>query len=110
MKKAILTFLIVYSIQYAHSQNKLKDIQRATWVVESNVSNPKNQVIKFYNSSFDLIYQETVSNKRIRYEKAHVRKALNKTLELALNNENVIQPGTFALLLKRKSEEIKAQK
>lgn len=105
MKKVLLTLLIAYSFQTVLAQNSREKAKGGTWVVESNVSTPKTQIIKFYNSSLDLIYEETVSNRRIRYGKKRIRKALDRTLELVLSNEKVIKPGTFALVLKSKKTE-----
>jgi hypothetical protein len=102
MKKIIFAFLIAYSIPAGYAQDSLLNASGGTWVVESNISSPKDQVIKFYNSKLELIYEERVSNRKIRYEKERIKKALNKTLEIALRNDKKLEPGTFVSVLRTK--------
>lgn len=100
MKKIILTLLLAYSVHTALGQIPLQTVSRGTWVVESNLKTPKGQVIKFYNTNLELIYQESVTNRKVRYEKERIRRALDKTLQLALNNEERMKAGTFTMVLR----------
>lgn len=102
MKRKILIFLLACSINLACAQGSFRNINKGTWVVESNIRSPRDQVIKFYNSRLELIYQESVDNKKIRYEREKIRKALDKTLEIALKNSEKTEPGTFVSVLRNK--------
>jgi hypothetical protein len=94
--KTIFTTAVLFcSIQLVMAQEIKNDKSKGTWVVESNVMSPKIQVIKFYNSRQELIYQEEVKNKRIRIEKERVRKSLDKALNYALVNGKTIEPDSL---------------
>ncbi len=90
MKKILTAAVLFCSIQVAIAQDIKNDKSKGTWVVESNVMSPKIQVIKFYNSREELIYQEEVKNKRIRIDKERVRRSLDKALNYALVNEKML--------------------
>ncbi len=102
MKKIVFALLTAYSIPAAYSQDSPPAISQGNWVVESNINTPKSQVIKFYNSKSELIYEELVNGRKIRYQQGRIKKALNKTLEIALRNERKMEPGTFAAVLRTK--------
>jgi hypothetical protein len=55
-----------------------------TWVIESNVKTPKTQTVKFYNAWQQLIYQETIAGKELKFSKPKVQKKLNEALTKAL--------------------------
>lgn len=95
MKKVFTAAVLFCSIQVAMAQEIKNDKSKGTWVVESNVMSPKVQVIKFYNSRQELIYQEEVKNKRIRIEKERVRKSLDKALNYALLNGKTLEPDSL---------------
>lgn len=102
MKKIILASLIACSMPAAFAQDLKQNALNGNWVVESNVNSPRQQVIKFYNARSVLVYEDKVSGKKVRYEKARVKKALNKTLEMALREGSTIEPGTFLAVLRTK--------
>lgn len=95
MKKVFTAAVLFCSIQVAMGQDIKNDKSKGTWVVESNVMSPKIQVIKFYNASEELIYQEEVKNKRIRIEKERVRRSLDKALNYALLNGKTLEPDSL---------------
>lgn len=94
-KTIFTTAALFCSIQFVMAQDIKNDKSKGTWVVESNVMSPKVQVIKFYNSRQELIYQEEVKNKRIRIEKERVRRSLDKALNYALVNGKTLEPDSL---------------
>lgn len=54
-----------------------------TWVVESNPKTKAPVVVKFYNESNELIYEETLTKKRLDIKKPNVIASLNRALERA---------------------------
>ncbi|HEY1060934.1 MAG TPA: hypothetical protein VGE44_04580 [Daejeonella sp.] len=101
MKKIFTAAVLFCSIQVGIAQEITSDKSKGTWVVESNVLSPKIQVIKFYNSREELIYQEEVKNKRIRIEKERVRKSLDKALNYALVNEKVLERDSLTASIRQ---------
>jgi hypothetical protein len=100
MKKVLTTAALFFSIQFVMAQDSKNDKSKGTWVVESNVMSPKIQVIKFYNSRQELIYQEEVKNKRIRIEKERVRRSLDKALNYALVNGKNLEPDSLTAFVR----------
>jgi hypothetical protein len=54
-----------------------------TWVVESNAKTKAPVVVKFYSESNELIYEETLTQKRLDIKKPQVVASLNRALERA---------------------------
>ncbi len=94
-KRIITAALLFCSIQLGIAQEIKKDKSKGNWVLESNVMSPRDQIIKFYNSRQELIYQEKV-NKKIRIEKKRVRDALDRALNYALAHEKVLESGMLS--------------
>lgn len=101
MKKVFTVAVLFCSIQVTIAQDIKNDKSKGTWVVESNVMSPKVQVIKFYNSREELIYQEEVKNKRIRIEKERVRRYLDKALNYALANEKIAERDSLTASIRQ---------
>lgn len=70
---------IVISIG-ARAQEKKETANFAHWVIESNVKSPKISVVKFYNDQQELIYQETISGKRMNIKRTKIKKGLDQAL------------------------------
>ncbi len=51
------------------------------WVIESNIKDPLNHVVRFYNNDNVLLYKETVSGVKLNPEKRTVKMKLKKVLE-----------------------------
>jgi hypothetical protein len=102
MKKIILASLIACSMPAAFAKDLKQNALNGNWVVESNLNSPRQQVIKFYNSNSVLVYEDIVIGKKVRYERARVKRALNKTLEMALRQDRTMEPGTFLAVLRTK--------
>ncbi len=55
--------------------------EKGYWVVENNVHDPLNHIIRFYTNDDELMYKETLSGVRLNPEKRKVRMKLKKVLE-----------------------------
>ena len=51
------------------------------WVVENNINDPFNHIIRFYNNDNVMIYKETLSGVHLNTEKRKVKMKLKKVLE-----------------------------
>jgi hypothetical protein len=54
-----------------------------TWVVESNAKTKAPVVVKFYNETHELIYEETLAQRRLDIRRPQVVASLNRALERA---------------------------
>jgi hypothetical protein len=86
MKKAILILALAAIAGFAKAQQVQLPVN-GYWVVESNKRTPKENTVKFYNLDNVLVYQETVSGKKVKVNNNHTRQVLNSTLQLALNGK-----------------------
>ncbi len=55
--------------------------EKGYWVIENNVHDPLNHIIRFYTNDDELMYKETLSGVRLNPEKRKVRMKLKKVLE-----------------------------
>ncbi|QKJ30817.1 hypothetical protein HQ865_14020 [Mucilaginibacter mali] len=99
MKKAILTITIVSLwILSSSAQTRVN----GTWVVESNIHQPKLHTVKFYGDSNRLLYTETIKG-RLNIDKKKVRDRMNKVLDILLAKNNDMQnSGVLAAAFKLK--------
>jgi hypothetical protein len=65
------------------------------WVIESNIKNPKNSIIYFYNNDDVLMYKEEVSGVKINVNR---KKVVNRL-------ENVLQVSSLAWQKEHKTME-----
>lgn len=86
MKILISSVLVMLGLTL-NAQEKNDPTCFANWVVESNVKTPKNSIVKFYNTNQKLIYQEVVTGKKIKIERAKIRKGLDHILAQILNHK-----------------------
>lgn len=54
------------------------------WVIESNIKDPLNHLIRFYNNDNVLLYKEAVTSVKLNPEKRAVRMKLKKVLEVSV--------------------------
>lgn len=71
-------------------------------MVESNVRFPKKQVVKFYNSDQQLIYQETYDQKILNFSRKNIRKILDNALVAVLNRKNSDETANLAKVIQNK--------
>jgi hypothetical protein len=50
------------------------------WNIESNIKTPRTNTIYFYNNNKELVYKETVTNKRVNINRKKVCKKLEAVL------------------------------
>ncbi|WP_448698067.1 hypothetical protein ACFGVR_14695 [Mucilaginibacter sp. AW1-3] len=91
MKKILFILLLVIASHFANAQ-KVPMSSNGYWVIESTKQTPKQSTIRFYNLSNELIYQETVSGKKLKVDNNHTRIALNNTLQVALDGKKHSEP------------------
>ncbi len=97
MKLLISTLIAMLSVT-ASAQEKKDTANFANWVVESNVKTPKNSIVKFYNASQELVYQEAVNGKKIKIERAKVREGLNQILKQIISEKRIPTDVVMAFL------------
>src|SRR6476620_6110071 len=100
MKKIMITTLCLTFGLLAYAQKHVP--VKGNWVVESNVKDPKNSMVFFYNDNLELIYQEKITGKKINIDRAKVKKALNQTLQIALSKKNYKNDSLLLLSLLRR--------
>lgn len=68
----------------AKAQDTKEPFRFSHWVIESNVKTPRISTVKFYNDKLDLIYEESISGKKIKIAKRKVRDSLDQALAQVL--------------------------
>ena len=58
--------------------------EKGYWVIESNIKDPLNHLIRFYNNDNVLLYKEAITGVKLNPEKRAVRMKLKKVLEAAV--------------------------
>jgi len=91
MKKAILILALAVAANFAHAQ-KVPMSDKGYWVIESNKQTPKQNIVRFYNLNSELVYQENINGKRLNVNNNRTRKALNNTLQIALDVKKSTEP------------------
>ncbi len=88
--KKILFILLLSAGTVAQAQQKATIVNpiQGFWVIESNVKSPQIQVVKFYNSEQQLIYQEPYERKILNYSRKRIRKILDSALVTVLKNKD----------------------
>jgi len=91
MKKTILIIALSALTYFANGQ-KVPMSSNGYWTVETSKQAPKTSVIRFYNLKNELVYQETITGKKVRVNNNDTRVALNNTLQAALDGKKHDQP------------------
>ena len=58
--------------------------EKGYWVIKSNVKQPNEAVVYFYNLHHELVYEEEVKNARLNINRRRVKIRLKKALEQAI--------------------------
>ncbi len=89
MKKIIGIALLCAGTITVNAQKKSADMNpiKGWWVVESNVNSPQKQLVKFYNDSSQLIYEESYEKKVLKYAKKRTRAMLDSALVAVLKSK-----------------------
>jgi hypothetical protein len=88
MKTIIITALILISAVCCQAQNKVA-ANNGFWVVESNISQPKVQTIRFYSDDAKLLYTETI-NTKLNLKREKVKLALNQLCNKLQENKEYL--------------------
>lgn len=105
MKKIVWIILLSLGAGAANAQQQqTKSLdQKGWWTVESNVSSPKKQLVKFYNSDLQLLYEESYDQKVLNYSSKRTRKMLDSALATVLKTKsNIGETPSFANIIKHK--------
>ncbi len=102
---ASLALLIISNS--ADAQNKKYVPEKGFWVLESNIHQKKNTIVRFYDDRSNLIYEETAMDVRMNIKRKKTLMFLKTGLEKALiawnqNNEAVKNGDIIALLIHNK--------
>lgn len=90
MKKIISTWMIGVALSLCSLSSIAQGEKQETpgwvsdkgyWVVENNIKDPFNHIIRFYNNDDVMIYKETLSGVRLNTNKTKVKMKLKKVLE-----------------------------
>lgn len=76
------------TVAQAQQKAAISNPIKGFWVVESNISSPQKQLVKFYNTDQQLIYEELYDRKLLNYSRKHVRNLLDSALVTVLNTKN----------------------
>lgn len=63
------------------------------WVIKSNIHSPRNATVLFYSNDGTLVYEESVSGKKINIRKKRTLKLLKSVLDrsvIAWNEQNPV--------------------
>ncbi|RYY07337.1 MAG: hypothetical protein EOP43_03550 [Sphingobacteriaceae bacterium] len=89
MKKLLFVVLLsAGTVAQAQQKTETTDASKSCWVVESNVKTPQKQVVKFYDSNQQLIYQEAYDQKILNYSRKNIRKMLDSALFTVIKTKN----------------------
>ncbi|MEX8547699.1 MAG: hypothetical protein V5804_08865 [Mucilaginibacter sp.] len=105
MKKMIWIILLSAGASAAHAQQQTTNLNqnKGWWTVESNVKSPKKQLVKFYNSDSQLLYEEIYNQKILNYSRKRIRRMLDSALAAVLKAKtNIGEAANLANVIKHK--------
>lgn len=81
--KTLLSFaiMIVSLSCFAQGADKIPGKGVGFWVIESNVSTPREAEIFFYNHNQELVYKEKISGRRLNVKRKKVVRKLDLVLQ-----------------------------
>lgn len=90
--KIVVTALILSLLCFAVQAQEIPSLiskpryvsDKGFWMVQSNVNNPKESIIYFYNNNKVEVYKEIVSGERLKLHKRKTLMSLKKILETAV--------------------------
>ena len=105
--KVIIGFLSLFMIATAASSQELKTVtppwvsEKGYWNAESNVHDPLNHIIRFYNNDGKLFHTQKLSGVKLnvdkRKTKMKLRKALEETIALYSKQESPKQISDYVV-------------
>jgi len=82
----VLSFIILITIEGIAQTTSAAKTESPTgfWVVESNLSTPRNHVVRFYTSNKILVYTEILNGVKLKLKKKKIRAKLIEVLETSI--------------------------
>ena len=105
MKKILFIALLCAGTGAANAQQQIANLNqnKGWWTVESNLKSPKKQLVKFYNSDLQLLYEESYDQKILNYSRKRTRKMLDSALAKVLKAKtNLGEATNLADVINRK--------
>ena len=85
MKKLLIFNALIFFYITGSAQRLPKYIsENGFWVVETNLHQPKSNIVYFYNNNNELLYKEKVEGLKLRLNKWRVKMNLKKVLDQSL--------------------------
>ncbi|MFA6085354.1 hypothetical protein [Mucilaginibacter sp.] len=90
MKKYIIAAIIVLATAFYSKAQNTKTANQGFWVIESNVHAPKTQIVRFYNDSSKLLYEEVI-NTRLNIKRKKNQQLLNQICNKLHEQKEIIE-------------------
>lgn len=91
LKNSLLAALFICGSLTASAQEKTGPVktprflsEKGYWVIKSNVKQPKETVVYFYNLQNKLVYEEELKNVNLNIKRTKVKMRLKRALEQAI--------------------------
>lgn len=80
-----IVFTLISIISFSQNQSSPRWLSdKGYWVIEGNINQPLDHIIRFYTNDNVMIYKETVTGMKLNPQKRKVRMKLKKVLETSL--------------------------
>lgn len=81
----VLAFSFVSVISFSQKQSSPRWLsEKGYWVIEGNINQPLDHIVRFYTNDNVMIYKETVTGIKLNAQKRKVRMKLKKVLDASL--------------------------
>jgi hypothetical protein len=89
LKTLVVSALFCFATYQGHAQDAGQAIpkwisKKGYWVVESNIQDPLNHQVRFYNNEDILLYKETITGVKLDPARKRVKMRLRKVLDATL--------------------------
>ena len=91
LKNSLLAALFICGSITASAQEETAPVktprfvsEKGYWVIKSNVKQPKEAVVFFYNLQHELVYEEELKNVNLNINRTKVKMRLKRALEQAI--------------------------
>ena len=103
---ALMIFAILFSSTNLSAQKQNTIPEKGYWVIESNIHNKNNAIVRFYDDNSVLIYQENVHDYRMNINRRKTLRALKSGLETAMiawnNNKSANINGDLLAVIRKR--------
>ena len=89
LKTLVVLVLFCFASYQSHAQDAGQAVpkwvsKKGYWIVESNVHDPFNHQVRFYNNENTLLYKETITGVKLDPARKRVKMRLRKVLDATL--------------------------